>query len=67
MRSPFDAVIVDEMQDLGASELRLLAALAGHGTDRLMLVGDGGQRIYATKYSLSRSALMCAGVRTYCA
>ena len=52
MRSPFDAVIVDEMQDLGASELRLLAALAGQGTDRLMLVGDGGQRIYAAKYSL---------------
>src|SRR5215831_6057997 len=52
IRSPFDAVIVDEMQDLGASELRLLAALAGHGTDRLILVGDGGQRIYATKYSL---------------
>jgi superfamily I DNA/RNA helicase len=52
MRSPYDAVIVDEMQDLGASELRLLATLAGHGTDRLMLVGDGGQRIYATKYSL---------------
>jgi superfamily I DNA/RNA helicase/mRNA-degrading endonuclease RelE of RelBE toxin-antitoxin system len=52
MRSPFDAVIVDELQDLGASELRLLAALAGKGADRLMLVGDGGQRIYATKYSL---------------
>src|SRR5712691_7455726 len=52
MRSPFDAVIVDEMQDLGASELRLLAAIAGKGADRLMLVGDGGQRIYATKYSL---------------
>jgi hypothetical protein len=52
MRSPFDAVIVDELQDLGASELRLLVALAGQGADRLMLVGDGGQRIYATKYSL---------------
>ena len=39
MRSPFDAVIVDEMQDLGASELRLLAALSGHGTNRLMLWG----------------------------
>jgi hypothetical protein len=52
IRSPFDAVIVDEMQDLGASELRLLAALARQGADRLMLVGDGGQRIYAGKYSL---------------
>ena len=52
IRRPFDAVIVDEMQDLGASELRLLAALAGQGADRLTLVGDGGQRIYAAKYSL---------------
>ena len=49
---PFDAVIVDEMQDLGSSELRLLAVLAGQGADRLTLVGDGGQRIYAAKYSL---------------
>jgi len=40
---------VDEMQDLGASELRLLAALAGQGADRLMLVGDGGQRILCGK------------------
>lgn len=50
--SPFDAVIVDEVQDLGLPELRLLAALAGEGANRLMIVGDGGQRIYAAKQSL---------------
>ncbi|MGE3597654.1 MAG: 3'-5' exonuclease [Dehalococcoidia bacterium] len=48
----FDAVIVDEVQDLGAPEVRLLAALAGTGADRLMLIGDGGQRIYARRFSL---------------
>jgi len=52
LASPFDAVIVDEVQDLGLPELRLLAALAGVGADRLMIVGDGGQRIYAAKHSL---------------
>jgi len=47
--SPFDSIIVDEVQDLGPEELRFLAALAGPGPDRLALVGDGGQRIYAGK------------------
>jgi superfamily I DNA/RNA helicase len=48
--SPFDAVVIDEMQDLRAQELLMLAALAP--SQRLMLVGDGGQRIYAGKVSL---------------
>lgn len=52
----FDAVIVDEVQDLGPQELRLISALSSAEAeakqDRLMLVGDGGQRIYAAKFSL---------------
>ncbi len=52
VESPFDAVIVDETQDLGPQELRLIAALAGEGPDRLTLVGDAGQRIYPGNYSL---------------
>lgn len=48
--SPFDAVVIDEMQDLRTQELLMLATLAPR--QRLMLVGDGGQRIYAGKISL---------------
>lgn len=50
--NPFDAVIVDEMQDLGPQELRFLAALAGDGEDCLTLVGDAGQRIYPNRTTL---------------
>ncbi|MFY9225285.1 MAG: DEAD/DEAH box helicase [Blastocatellia bacterium] len=50
--SPFDAVVVDEVQDLGTQELMLLAHLAGKDSNNLMLVGDGGQRIYANKFTL---------------
>lgn len=50
--SPFDAVVVDEVQDLGSQELMFLAALAGKDPNGLMMVGDGGQRIYANKFSL---------------
>lgn len=56
LSSPYDAVIVDEVQDLGPQELKLIATLAGAGEnkepDRLTIVGDAGQRIYPGKYSL---------------
>lgn len=52
VQSPFDACVVDELQDLGPQEIRFVAALAGSGPDRLMLVGDGGQRIYGHGLSL---------------
>ena len=52
VQSPYDAVIVDEVQDLKPQEIRFLAALAkAHGGD-LLLVGDAGQRIYPGGYSL---------------
>lgn len=51
--SPYQAVVVDEVQDLGPQELRLLSRLAGTGADCLTLVGDGGQRIYGGRFSLS--------------
>lgn len=50
--SPYDAVIVDEVQDLKPQELLFLDALAGEGSDRLTLVGDGGQRIFQRAFSL---------------
>jgi len=53
VKSPFDAVIVDELQDLRPTALRLIRALVGTRPENLMLVGDAGQRIYAGKVALS--------------
>ena len=48
----FDAVIVDELQDLTPPALRLIAGLAANHPGNLMLIGDGGQRIYPGGFSL---------------
>lgn len=60
-QSPFDAIIVDEVQDLRPQELKFLAALAGAGNNRLMLVGDGGQRIYQGKFTLKSLGINVQG------
>lgn len=52
--SPFDAVIVDEVQDLSVPEIRFLWQLAHHRPENFMVVGDAGQRIYPGGYSLRR-------------
>jgi hypothetical protein len=52
VQSPFDAVIVDEVQDLKAQEIRFLHSLAASHPGGLMLIGDAGQRIYPGGYSL---------------
>lgn len=51
-RSPFGAVIVDEVQDLSAPEIRFLWALSQPHPERFMVVGDAGQRIYPGGFSL---------------
>ena len=51
MEKPFSHVIVDEAQDLGVPELRLLCALAPPGQDRLFFAGDLGQRIFQQPFS----------------
>lgn len=48
---PFTHIVVDEAQDLGVPELRLLAALARTGENRLFLAGDLGQRIFQQPFS----------------
>lgn len=50
--APWDSVIVDEVQDLSAQALRLVAMLGGDRANGLMVVGDGGQRIFAHRTSL---------------
>jgi len=64
VESPFDAVIVDEVQDLQPQELRLLAALTKKSPGNLMLLGDAGQRIYPGGFSLSRLGIDVRGRST---
>jgi len=48
---PYDFVVVDEAQDIGVPQLRLLAAIGGADRERLFFAGDLGQRIFQTPYS----------------
>ena len=48
---PFSHIVVDEAQDLGVPELRLLCAIAPEGRNRLFFAGDLGQRIFQQPFS----------------
>ena len=48
---PFSHIIVDEAQDLGVPELRMLAAIADQNSDALFFAGDLGQRIFKEPFS----------------
>ncbi len=48
---PFTHAVVDEAQDLGVSELRMMAAVVPMGADRLFFAGDLGQRIFQQPFS----------------
>ena len=48
---PFSHIVIDEAQDLGVAELRLMCALAPQGPDRLFFAGDLGQRIFQQPFS----------------
>ena len=48
----FDAVIVDEAQDLTRVGLEFVAAIAGDREDGLLLLGDGQQSLYPGGHSL---------------
>ena len=48
---PFSHIIVDEAQDLGVPELRMLAAISDKNSDALFFAGDLGQRIFQEPFS----------------
>jgi superfamily I DNA/RNA helicase len=50
-RKPFTHIVVDEAQDLGVPELRMLAAIAPAAPDALFFAGDLGQRIFQQPFS----------------
>lgn len=48
---PFTHVVIDEAQDLGVPELRMLAAVTPNGPNALFFAGDLGQRIFQEPFS----------------
>jgi superfamily I DNA/RNA helicase/mRNA-degrading endonuclease RelE of RelBE toxin-antitoxin system len=48
---PYSNIVVDEAQDIGVSQLRLLAALGGNRENGLFFAGDLGQRIFQQPFS----------------
>lgn len=68
---PFTHIIVDEAQDIGVAQLRMLTALAS-GSNALFFAGDLGQRIFQQPFSWKalgvdvrgRSAMLKINYRT---
>lgn len=48
---PFTHAVIDEAQDLGVPELRMLAAITPSGPDALFFAGDLAQRIFQEPFS----------------
>ena len=57
----YDAVIVDEAQDLSCAMVSLLHSLVGDRSDGLTLIGDGQQTIYPGGYTLGEVGISLAG------
>ena len=49
--TPFEYCVIDEAQDIGVAELRLLSVLGGNRPNGLFFAGDLGQRIFQTPFS----------------
>ena len=49
--APFEYCVIDEAQDVGVAELRLLSVLGGDRPNSLFFAGDLGQRIFQTPFS----------------
>ncbi|AYG82784.1 Putative ATP-dependent DNA helicase YjcD [Streptomyces hundungensis] len=62
-RSPYAAVIVDEVQDLTLVGVRLLHALVGDAPNGLLLVGDGQQAVYPGGFRLADADIEIRGDR----
>jgi hypothetical protein len=63
-KSRYDAVIVDEVQDLGCVGVQFLHAFVGDRRDGLLLVGDGQQTIYPGGFTLAEAGISVVGRST---
>lgn len=61
IESPYDCIIVDEVQDLKSQELCFLSSLAKSNQNNLFLVGDSGQRIYSRSFNLNSLGINVRG------
>ena len=57
----YEHVVVDESQDFGPGEMKLVRALVNEGKDDIMLAGDSGQRIYRINYPWSELGIDIRG------
>jgi len=58
---PYRHVIIDEAQDLHESQWRMLRAIVDEQPNDMFIVGDGHQRIYDRRSSLSRVGINIRG------
>jgi superfamily I DNA/RNA helicase len=61
VRLPFDAVVVDEVQDFNLVGLQLLHAIVGDAPNGLLLIGDGQQSVYPGGFTLTEAGISVAG------
>ena len=61
VESGWDAVIVDEVQDLSCIGLQLLHSLVGDRPDGLLMVGDGQQAVYPGGFTLAEAGISVVG------
>lgn len=61
---PFSHVIIDEIQDFGMPELRVIRQLTEMGENDLFLCGDPMQNIYGKRLSFSQAGIQVRGMRS---
>lgn len=61
---PFNACIVDELQDFSNVELRVIRAMVAEKPNDLFLVGDPLQKIYDKKINFSKVGILVRGKRS---
>ena len=58
---PYRCIIVDEAQDMGPEALTLIRQLVAESADDIFIVGDGHQRIYRRKTTMSGCGIKIVG------
>ena len=58
---PYDFIVVDEAQEIGVAQLRLLAAMGSQRPNGLFFAGDLGQRIFQAPFSWNAAGVDIRG------